>query len=74
MQTYEGIIIKAIQELEGGDISALRTVYSAFAQKKPELMIRAASAIRKTLEGCPVSQMVKLYELSIPTVIFDRGA
>ncbi len=51
-----------IKKLETGDLSALRVVYSVFAQKDTELMKRAGEAIRQQLSPMTKLQLLRLCE------------
>jgi len=59
---WKDVIEKELEKLESGDITALRTVYCAFALGDPKLMGRVAGVIRRELEPYSLNQMIALYE------------
>lgn len=60
--TWRETLEEWIGKLEAGDLSSLRIVYSAFAEKDPKLMRRASEAIRHQLAPMTDQQLLALCE------------
>ncbi len=61
-KTWIETMEKEIERLEGGDITAIRSVYGTFLSDNKVLIQSAGRAIRKNLEKYSQEQMIHLYE------------